>query len=249
MSIALNKIPGIAEALAEMRLRQVRAREDAWLGMPKRIAGFRVRTMTARDYVILEKMSMHRFKKPNPFLNRLMPTITDLTLFLWALSPQHEKWMDGVGWRRKWLPVLQHLEAFYFARRARKKIPPAKFADAIKKSFAYINEIFSNQPPSSGQRGESGLCYLDGWFDQLQNEHHLTTAEIWRMPLPVLFGRLAAIQTRKRNDVPAFNRFMDAVKAWVQNGLCKNKFTYEDLKSGRIRFDISQLDEMGFNPN
>jgi hypothetical protein len=229
-SFALNEIPGYREALTEARRRLQEAREDAWLDLPTVIGGFTLRTMTVADFVLLDK-------RRSPFLFRTAPTLDDLKIFLWVLSPGFGRWLFGKGARRQF-PTVQHLEAFLHGQRVHRafgrNVPESSEAAAVA-CFAYIDKMFLDAPPEAGKGGESCGCYLGMWFDALQSEHHLSSDEIWRMPLPQVFQRLKSITRRKNPSVPEFNAYVDKLNGFVLTGLRSQAFTEEDLLAGRVK--------------
>lgn len=237
-SLALNSIPGLAEAMARAKAKQFRTREDSLLGLTHDLCGVTVRTMTIRDYVLLDRFH-------SPFIHRMEPTQRDLAFFLWLLSPGFEKWCNGAGWR-KWFPFLQPVAAFFHGRRVRSKFCrhcPESSEPVVLKCFEYIDKMFFDSPPALRGGGESCTCYLTGWFDSLQSEYHFDSEKIWAMGLPELFQRLNAIRQRTNPSVPNFNKNTDDVKAFVLRGLRGKEFTMDDLAAGRVKFP----DNVGLN--
>jgi len=225
-SLALNQIPGLAEAMARAKQKQFRTRENSLLGLTYDLCGMTVRTMTIQDYVLLDRHD-------SPFIHRVEPTEKDLALFLWILSPSFEKWC-----KRKWFAFLQPVAAFLHGRKVKRKFCrniPESSEPVVLKCFEYIDTMFFDSPPALRDGGESCTSYLTGWFDTIQSEYKYTSEEVWRMGLPELFQRLNAIRQRNNPSVPNFNKGTDAVKAWVLIGLRKKEFTMEDLAQGRVK--------------
>lgn len=252
MSLALKDIPGLSEMLAETREIETATREEAWIGMTRRIAGERIRVMTVRDYTALLQFE-------SPMVQRALPTPAEFAFFLWVLSPEMERWHNQSGWRRwQCFARLQQWQSKRHGRRVRaalqldelkrqesdwhqkSKLPftlpdDAPFAIAIKEAFAYIDEMFQDKPAGlKKETGKSGLCYLTSWFDLLQSEYHLPTYEIWAMRIPVLFGRLKAIQMRHNHKAPEFNVDRDKILQNIMAGLNQKKYTMQDLRGGRV---------------
>lgn len=228
-SFALHEIPGYGAALAEARQRLQTAREAAWLDLPHTIGGFPVRPMTVADFVLLDQ-------RRSPFLFRTAPTLDDLKVFLWVLSPAYGRWLFG-GRVRRALPTVQHLQAFLHGQRVHRALGrnvPESSEPACVEAFRYVDEMFLDAPPQSRAGGESCACYLGGWFDALQSEHHLTSDEIWRMPLPQMFQRLKAITRRHNPGVPEFNAYVDKLNGFVLTGLRNKEFTQDDLLAGKV---------------
>ena len=229
--IALGRIPGLQEAIQKARAKQHRQREVAWKGLGFNLLGVHLRTMTVSDYVILDHYG-------SPFINRQVPEMADLAFFCWALS------RERVAWDSRRFQFGRSFEAFCYARKIARKfrrdIPENHagkvcFQEAVTQAFQYVEDMFLDAPPGC-DGSPSGLCYLASWFDAIQSEHKIDEPAILAMPLPQLFQRLKAIRLRKGDKVPSFDRFEDEVKAWVQKGIAGNKFTYEDLAAGRVKF-------------
>lgn len=225
--ISLSEIPGFSAAVQNAAFREVRSRENAWLDLPHDICGFKIRIMTVRDYVILDRME-------SPFLFRVVPSIHQLTMFLWVLSPRFPKW-------NAWPGIVQHWAAYRHARRVKwlfgQNVPESSEA-ACKACFDYIDEMFSDAPPYVNRNGgESSLCYLTHWFDIVMSEYPYSEDDVWRMQIPKLFQLISAISHRNNPNMPRFNKGPDAVKAKLLRGLREKQFTLDDLKSGRVNLN------------
>ena len=225
-SLALIDIPGLTSVLAQARRKQSLARESAMLNMSHDICGLTVRAMTVRDYVLLDKIGC-------PFISRVEPTMEDLGLFLWILSPQFSRWVKRSGWSG----LLQPVAAFFYARKVNKAFGcniPETSEPAVIACFGYIDKMFMDSPACIAGGSESCLSYLTTWFDAIQSEYHIPTSEVWEMSMPELFQRLAAIRQRHNPQTPTFNKETDAVKLWILRGLRSKEFSLEDLKGGRV---------------
>ena len=224
-SLALREIPGLAEALASAKSNQLVTRENSLLNLSYDLCGLKARTMTIRDYVLLQRIG-------SPFIRRVEPTMDDLAIFLWVLSPQFNKWLG-----RKWFAFLQPVAAFFHGRKVRrvfgKNIPETSEAVVVK-CFEYIDKMFYDSPPALANGQESCLCYLTGWFDAIQSEYQFPSEQVWNMGLPELFQRLNAIRQRNNPSVPSFNKGTDSIKLFVLRGLRSKEFTIEDLAQGRV---------------
>ncbi len=215
--------------------------------------------MTIQDYTALLQFQ-------SPLLNRALPTPTELAFFLWVLSPEIERWHDGKGWRgwtmlrriEQWqsrrhgkrirkILELEALEKQEEKWHAKASIPfvlsdMAPFTIAVKQAFEYVDMIFMDRPAGLKKDSvKSGLCYLTSWFDMMQSEYHLPTAEVWRMKLPVLFARIKAIQMRRNANVPDFNVERDRVLQNIMQGLREKLYTEEDLRSGKVDLRNNRL--------
>ena len=159
MSLPLNQIPGLSELLAESHEIETATREEAWIGLTRRIAGQPVRIMTVRDYTALLQFE-------NPMIHRALPTPAQFAFFLWVISPEMDRWQNGVGWRgwncSQWMQEWQSKRHAQRVRRAlqletledqesewriKSKLPftvpdDAHFAVGVKEGFAYVDEMF-----------------------------------------------------------------------------------------------------------
>jgi hypothetical protein len=224
--ILFSDVPGLMAALNQAREEQFLTRENSLLGLTYDLCGMTLRTMTVRDYVLLE-----RFK--SPFTNRLCPTDKDLALFLWVLSPQFQKWCDRkfFGWLQ---PVAAFLHGWKVKRRYCRNMPESSEPIAVK-CFEYIDTMFFDAPPAMRGGGVSCLSYLTGWFDALQSEYTMSNDDVWNMGLPELFQRLNAIRQRKNPEVPSFNKGTDNVQLWLITGLREKQFTEAELRAGKVK--------------
>ena len=227
-SLRLDQIAGLNEALVEAKREQFKTREDGWLELTHDICGFKSRTMTVRDYILLER---HQ----SPFLYRKEPRMSDLALFLWVLSPQFDRWCN-----RKHFIFLQHIHAFFYGKIVQWKFGrniPESSEPAVVECFKYIDKMFFDCPASTRGSSESCLTYMAGWFDQLQSEYGTGEEQIWKMGLPRLFQSLQAITRRNNPSTPQFNQKTDRVKLYIMNGLRSGKFTMEQLREGKFDKD------------
>ncbi len=70
----------------------------------------------------------------------------------------------------------------------------------------------------------------------MQSEYFKTDDEVYRMPLPQLFGRLKAIQQRTNPGEPEFNARQDALAAQIQRA-AQEGLSAEDILAGKLKFD------------
>jgi len=225
--IVLNRVPGWQAAIKKARAKQSRIRENAWKCIPWDFNGTKVRVMTVGDYLVLEHFNC-------PFLYRQEPELCDLAFLFWALS------YDCLKWNQRRIQFGRSFFAWKYSRWVTKKFgKDVVFQEACAKVFEYIDEIFLDAPASIKNGRESGLCYLAAWFDIIQSQYHMSESEVIAMPLPQLFQRIRAIQERTGVESPQFDKIEDKLKAWVQDGISKRRFTYDDLAGGRVVFGES----------
>ncbi len=229
--VSLFDIPGVREALASAKQKQFVTRENSLLNLTYDICGFRIRTMTVQDYVILDRMT-------SPFLSRAEPTLDDLAMFLWVMSVGFPSRSQGA---KAW---LQPIAAFLHGRKVRARFGkgmPETSEPAVVACFGYIETMFYDAPPSMSSGGESCLSYLTGWFDAIQSEYKFPSEAVWAMGLPELFQRLNAIRQRNNPSVPTFNKGTDSVKLFILRGLRSKAFTLQDLSAGKVQIPPNHL--------
>lgn len=252
MSLAFSEIKGLPELLTRAKQAETVNREDAWLASTYVVAGQRIRTMTVDDFVALLQFQ-------SPLLSRRLPNPDELIFFLWILSPENLRFRDSrwlapfAAWRArrfsKHLAAILDLKAVDRCQREaavkgeRYELPEdSPLAKAIEGAFKYVDLVFMDRPPGLKQNGlDAGLCYLTSWFDAMQSEYPLPTAEVWKMALPVLFARLKAIQFRKIERLPQFNANRDKIMADIAHGLNSKLYTEDDLKEGRVDLETNRL--------
>lgn len=260
----LNKIPGYREALHRARKEEFRAREDNWLALSGTIAGMKVRTMTVRDYVGLMRIRSPFIVRAEPSVEALGQFLWLLSpqIERWHNHTGWRKpWLVGCRWswfsleawqRRLFARRLRHrlgLRQLENTARAWNRANPGRtyelpercpLAVAITDAFAFMNRMLIDQPSGVAKSGPgSGLLYLTSWFDAMQFNYHKRDEDVWNMPLPVLFGRLKAIQQRENPGEPEFNQRQDALAARILRALQSEKMTAQDLLAGKLKFDLN----------
>jgi len=258
----LNQIPGYREALYRARREEFRSREDNWMALSGTVAGFPVRTMNIRDYVALLRIGSPFMARQEPsfealgqFLWLLSPQIERWHNHVGWRKP----WLVGCRWR---LFSIESWQRLLFARRLRRRLKMRALENtarawnrahpgeiyqlpedcplvrAFTEAFEYIDRIFIDKPASIARNGvSSGLLYLTSWFDAMQSEYHKSDEEVWRLPLPQLFGRLKAIQQRINPGEPDFNARQDALAARIQHALMVEKMSPADLLAGKLKLN------------
>lgn len=261
-SFYLNAIPGYSEALHRAQREEFRAREDNWMALSGTIASCPVRAMTVRDYVGLVRLHSPFLSRTEPdlaalgnFLWLLSPQIERWNNHTGWRQP----WLVGCRW--SWFS-LEAWQRRLFALRLRRKLNmrqlentarawnlanPGKIyelpedsalAKAFAEAFAYVDRMFLDKPASIAKEGvSSGLLYLTSWFDAMQFNYHKPDAEVWKMPLPLLFGRLKAIQQRENPGEPDFNARQDALAAQIQRAIQTDNLTTEDVLAGKLKLN------------
>lgn len=261
-SFYLNQIPGYNEALHRARKQEFRAREDNWLALSGAISGQPVRVMTVRDYVALLRIGSPFLARQEPNFEQLGQFLWLLSpqIERWHNHTGWRKpWLVGCRWN---LFSLERWQLRFAAKRLRRKLgmkylentarawnranpgkvyelpEEAPLAKAFADTFAYVDRMFIDRPASLAKDGvSSGLLYLTSWFDAMQSEYHKTDEEVWRMPLPQLFGRLKAIQQRNNPGEPDFNARQDALAAQIQRAMKEGALTDADVLAGKLKFD------------
>lgn len=255
----LSQIPGWTQAVNRARDDEFRSREDGWVSVTHQIGGIRVRTMTVRDYLGLLRLHCPLLVRVEPtaeelavFLWLLSPEINR-----WHDAVGWRKaWLVGCRWP---LFSVERWQAWLGGRKIRRKLGVAKIEreaaawaktnrgqpyiiptdsplhQAMVGAFRYVDEMFLDRPPGLAKEGVgAGVHYLASWFDAIQHEHGLGTEEIWRMPIPQLFGRLKAIAARNSPHDTSFNARQDALVSKLQAALQSDSTTVDEVLSGRF---------------
>lgn len=167
-------VPGYRDALEREEFR----RNAAFLGVSELICGVEVQPLTLEHVCRLQCVG-------NPFLCGGVPSVEDVAVFLWAVSPQYSP-------RSKW-------RRFWFIRSIR-KLP---FIPAVEAIRAYIEEAFED---TIG--GEQGGFIKSDWSGfaslvaTLASEFGWTEREIMQMPIKRVWQYARIIQ--KRHDPKAW---------------------------------------------
>jgi len=228
-SIFLQDVKGFAEALANAKESSYKSRLDMWLAPWHNVCGFKLKTLTVMDYIVLEYQN-------SPFIHRREPTPKELIDFLWILSPNLE-WWTRQNWWAKHLPSLRQFAAYRFGCKAARRFcanMPASSEPLVKSAYQYIDLMFGEQPSYAAKGKDSPLVFLCGWFDLLRSEYHCSMEECWAMPIPQLFQIMKAIRLRRYPQVPDVANSEARVMAKVLKALNSKTATMDDLKSGRV---------------
>lgn len=230
-SLFLHEIKGITQALAEAKAASYKVRIDMWFAPVHTLCGFKVRTMTVLDYVLLEH-SNALIGKP------LEPTIEQVARFLWLLSPEMQWWEKHPRTSRHF-PSLRQWSNFKHSVKVMDTFGenmPESSEPIVLAIYDYMALMFEDQPAYCSKGKESKSVYLASWFDRIRNQYACSLEECWSMPIPQLFQSLKAINSRLYPEVPQAENSEAKTMAKVLNAL-NNGATYDDLRNGRITFD------------
>lgn len=197
-------IPRFAEAVFRERF----VRDAAFLGVTENVAGYELRPMTLRDYLILQTAQ-------NPLLHQALPSPTQLASFLWLLSADY----DPAATRRR----------RQFLRRCRAFCPPSVplwptkrasvrwygqrcralecFRATVAAAKEYVADTFQDRPAAKASPGFTPSYYSDAiyWCALLGREYGYTLDAVLGMNLKVLFGFVAEITEHHKVKEPACN--------------------------------------------
>jgi len=194
MIISVEDIPGYREAIAE----EARERERNFIGFSHDICGVKVRSMTVLDFIVLDSME-------SAFIKRTIPTLGDLTKFLWYLSIDFDSLPAGL--RRSWA-------AFRFGRRVRR----LDVVDAAVRGFAYVDAMFADMPGGK-DGGEPFASWLAVWTDLIRSEYKCSRDDVLSMTLPEFFQSVRCIHKRANPKTAFANRKADAICDGFMRGL------------------------------
>lgn len=191
--IPLESIAGFKEAAEAEQL----ARESVYLGLNENVAGYEVKPLLFRQYLLLRFIG-------SPLLIGTTPTPIDLARFLWMLSPQ----FGAKKWFRRWLfmrrcrkdfaplpkPILRtELAMIIWEWKAMQKLErAAEVLDACRK---FVKESLMDCPRSSGggmvKDYYSDACAICNQFGrQFGTPDEVTLA----MPMKVVLQKIREIK-------------------------------------------------------
>lgn len=211
-AIGLDEIAGLKEHIERQRVRQAQCRELNFLGRTHDICGIRVRAMTVLDFCVLTHAQ-------SPLLCRINPSIDDLLVFMVQLAADR-----GWRWQQRLGKRCRKLNAEQWALRC----------------FEYFDEMLSDMPSgASGTSHEAALSFVANWCYAMESECGWTEQQVLDCPLPKLFQYLRASKQRNNPRAPEGNRMIDDPVNRILRDLNEGKYTLEDLKSGRAKFDFN----------
>jgi hypothetical protein len=216
----LAVIPGYREALGKEQL----VRDACFLPVTESVAGFELRPMTLRDYLVLKSAR-------SPLLAGRIPSPDQLLAFLWQLSPWYRPRLSLATiinrrlfvWHcRRLLPLREPRVRWKMGlprwqEQAQKRLERA--ARLVLACREYVKETFQDAPPSSSRAqldpqfwGDAvALCAVLG------REFGWTEDYVLAMPLKRIFQYLKEIGHAHGAKVPLCNP-SDAVKAdWLRS--------------------------------
>lgn len=192
--------PGYAEAVANERL----VRDAAFLCRVETVAGFDLRPMTLRHYLVLRLAGSPCLAKTGD----VEPW--QAAAFLWLLSPE---WTPGARARARFMrrcrPFAQPGLPLFSTQRAiarwgrQSKAAKARLAEVVKGIREFVEETMLDRP--SGGKGGYGPSYYSDvcfWWGTLgRNGYPMSREEILETPLKILFQSLREITESKGGHV------------------------------------------------
>lgn len=188
-----NNVNGYAEAVA----RETIIRDAAFLGQPENAAGFELRQMTLRDYLLLKLTAC-------PLLWGGAPSPLELSTFLWAMSTSYpygqRKFLQRC--RKTFVPPsLPWLRLPSLMRRWERKVELslAQGAKVLEAAHEYMDETMQDRPRNK-KKGEaksyySSACYW--WGTLSRNGYSMTREQVLDTPLKILFQCMSEIREEK----------------------------------------------------
>ena len=218
--------------IAECEAKINRVREDFFLGLTRRIGGFRVRPMRVRDYILLDRFN-------SPLLSKQLPSDLELAMFLWWLSPQFDQWAGMArGWRvtriGRWIQAIEAHIHGWRVKRALGRAPNDRWEAAVREAFDYIADTFQDAPMGGGAKAEEQYMYfLEGWHERLKAEHGwFSRDEFLSMTMPEVFANLRAIILRNGGKI--FNKATHDMTGDIITRLTIGTLTPKDIAEGRL---------------
>lgn len=173
-----------AARFEQLRAEEAQMRAEAFLSLPRTVAGERVRVMTPADLHLLDGIG-------NRLVSSGEPLLPDFLQLLWVVhtanSGRHTLADD---FRRGLFLGRMH-------RRARRDLPALEH-----EVLAYLRFVFLDAPPASPGEGRPfGACFLAPVLVSLSAElgpaDPMTGAPWSRTPLPALYQYLKALRRRE----------------------------------------------------
>lgn len=217
--------------IADCEAKINRVREDFFLGLTRTVAGFRIRPMKVRDYILLDRFN-------SPLLTKQEPSDLEIGMFLWWLSPQFDRWCVDTGWRAsRFGGWIQSLRAWIFARRVRLALgraPNDKWEGATKAAAEYISDTFQDRPMGNGGEDEQQYVHLlESYYERFKHEHGWFSREQFLdMQMTEVFASLRSIILR--NGGKLINKATHDKTGDILTRLTFGELTPEDIHAGRM---------------
>ena len=202
----LRDIPPYAEALA----REQASRNAAFLDITETVAGFELRQMTLRDYLVLQVMR-------HPLLGGGTPSPEDLVAFLWLLSPAYRpaftlgSFVNRRLFLRRcagFLPSLRH------GMTPERLVIAARIVEACR---AYVAETMQDNGPTVRGRGFTPTYWSDGAdiCAALGREYGWTDTHTLGMPMKRILQYLNEIRSAHGSKTPLCNPSDRVLNEWM----------------------------------
>jgi hypothetical protein len=211
MSISIGNVPGYAEAVAKEGL----VRDASFLPINEDIAGYEVRPMSLRHFLIL-------CVAYNPIIVYSVPNYEELSAFLWLLSPQYNA--SGVGKERFLRRCRRDFVAGPRSRIFRKqwrrdcRRKTERFARLIEAAHSFVREAMQDRPPVSrgSLREKTYYSQATSICATMMERFHLHEQYVLDMPLKRIFQYLKYVHAVEgRLDFLA-NPSDQVVNEWVK---------------------------------
>jgi hypothetical protein len=213
MRLEVLDIPGYAGAVLHERL----VRDAAFLGLPETVAGFELRQLTLRDYVLLRAKRML-------LLSGGVPEARELAVFLWLMSTGYcldERVRKRFFQRCRFfqppaMPLLRTNRAM--ARWQKRRFAAIQAMGIVLAAvWQYLEETFQDRPPGGASGPYYPSYYSDAsyWCAMLGREHHQSYADTLDLPLKVLWQAVKEIKDHSGKNLAGLSNPSDkVVVAW-----------------------------------
>lgn len=180
----LQVCPGYVDAVR----RENEVRDGAFLDVPRFICGICVKPMTLRHWLVLDAID-------SPFLgdSKRLPSNTDISRFLWVLSPLFGPVKNWNFFRR--IPFLRSIERWLWANLTVKgrfisRVGKIPYADSVAEIRKFVEETFQDSPPSSGDNNIPDYSHAASVVFSLCKTCNLTRNDALLISLPEVFQYL-----------------------------------------------------------
>ena len=193
--------PSQVEGYAEAVSREAIIRDSAFLGQPETVAGFELRQMLLKDYLLLRLMAC-------PLLWGGAPSPKQLNQFLWVMSTSYPDNMAMFNRRCVSTfyppdPPLFHFSWLMKRWKYRHTCALGRAAEVIQAVQEYIAETLQDKPQKPKKPGNGKVYYSSAayWCATMAREYGYSLEAVMNMPLKIIFQLMNEIRESKGLEV------------------------------------------------